>query len=285
MKEKRITANFFWNSSELSLYEYACLKSFEKNEFNVEVYSYNKINLPQGIKLRDAKSIIDGKEIKKFIHNGKKGCLAAFADKFRIELQKKKLGWWFDIDIVCLKKSIYFSKLEKNKKIVVGLETSNKINNAVLKINDINLCEIILKRISKIGYKFKWGAIGPRLIKTILIEKNLLKDSIKKEFFYAINYQNFQILLLPKYLEYAKKITNNSFVCHNYNHILNRFGIPKNILPPKNSFLYEQFIKYCPELKNREALPLNTAMRLLEKRNSFTENIKDLIPSLVRAFN
>ena len=89
MKQKRITANFFWNSSELSLYEYACLKSFEKNEFNVKVYSYNKIKLPQGIKLIDAKNIIDGKEIKKFIHNGKKGCLAAFADKFRIELQKK----------------------------------------------------------------------------------------------------------------------------------------------------------------------------------------------------
>ena len=74
-------------------------------------------------------------------------------------------------------------------------------------------------------------------------------------------------------------------MCHNYNQILNRFGIPKNILPPKNSFLYEQFIKYCPELRNKETLPLNTAMRLLEKRNSFTENIKDLIPSLVRALN
>ena len=26
---------------------------------------------------------------------------AAFTDKFRIELQKRNLGWWFDMDVVC----------------------------------------------------------------------------------------------------------------------------------------------------------------------------------------
>ena len=32
-----------------------------------------------------------------------KNCLAAYADKFRIILQSKNLGWWFDLDVICLK--------------------------------------------------------------------------------------------------------------------------------------------------------------------------------------
>jgi hypothetical protein len=54
-------------------------------------------------------------------------------------------------------------------------------------------------------------------------------------------------------------------------------------MPPKKSFLYQKFIKYCPELKSFETLPENTVDRLLEKKNSFKENIKDLIPSFIRA--
>ena len=285
MKQNKIIANFFWNSDKLSLYEYSCLQSFIKNNFNVRVFSYKKIKLPKGARLIDAKNIMGKNEIKKFIHQGKVGCLAAFSDKFRILLQKKKLGWWFDIDIVCLKKSKSFLMLEKNRQFVIGLETSNKINNAVLKINDLQLCNILLKKISQIGYKFKWGTIGPTLIQSVLVQKNLFKNVLKKDYFYPINYKNFKILLLPEHLSLARKITKNSFVCHNYNQILNRFGIPKNILPPKKSFLYEQFIKYCPELKNNETLPLNTAKRLLERKNSFRENIKDLVPSFIRVFS
>jgi len=285
MKQKKATANFFWNSNKLSLYEYACLKSFIKNNFNVHVYSFKNIKLPKGAKLKNARNILSENQTKKFIHQGRIGCLAAFADKFRIELQKKKLGWWFDIDVVCLKKANFFLKLEKNKKFLIGLETSNNINNAVLKINDKDLCNTLLKKISDIGYVFKWGAIGPKLIKTVLINMNLYAEVLDKKYFYPINYKNFKILLLPKYLKIAKQITKNSFVFHNYNQILDRFGIPKNILPPKKSFLYEQFVEYCPELKNKETLPLNTINRLLEKKNSFKENVKDFIPSFVRALH
>jgi len=241
--------------------------------------------LPKGAKLIDAKIILSKNEIKKFVHQKRVGCLAAFSDKFRVVLQKKKLGWWFDIDIVCLKEAKFFSQLEKNKKFIIGFETKNKINNAVLKINDLQLCDILLKKMSKIGYEFKWGTIGPKLIKSLIIQKNLFKNVLKKNYFYPINYKNFKILLLPEYLDFAKKLTKNSFVCHNYNQILDRFGIPKNILPPKKSFLYEQFIKYCPELKKNETLPLNTAKRLLERKNSFRENVRDLIPSFIRVFN
>jgi hypothetical protein len=100
--------------------------------------------------------------------------------------------------------------------------------------------------------------------------------------FYAINYKNFSWLILPKYKNLAKQITKDSLVVHNYNQIFNRFGIPKNIMPPKNSFLYEIFIRYSQDLKKKEYLPEITANRLLEKTNGFKENLLDLFPSFVR---
>lgn len=279
----KIKANFFWNSNNLSIYENACLNSFVKNGFDVNVYSFCSIKLPQGVVLKNASSILNQREIKKFIHGGRAGCLAAFTDKFRIELQKKNLGWWFDMDVVCLKSSKYFSQLEKKNKFIIGMETNNKINNAVLKISDKNLVDRILKQIQETGYTFKWGGIGPDLITKILKEEKILYKAQPQYKFYAINYHNFNLLILPKFKKLAKQLTKNSLVTHNYNQIFNRFGIPKNIMPPKNSFLYEVFVKYSPELKKREYLPETTAYRLLERKNGFKENLYDLFPSLFRS--
>jgi hypothetical protein len=282
MKKKPI-ANFFWNSSELSIYELCCLNSFIKNNFEVHVYSFVKIKLPKKAKLKNASTILNKKEINKFVHHGKTGCLAAFSDKFRIELQKKKLGWWFDLDVVCLKNSKFFTALEKNNKFVIGMETKNKINNAVLKINDSFLLDQILKKIEKAGYVINWGEIGPNLITKILKENKLFDMAQHRKKFYAINYTNFNWLILPKYKQLAKQITKNSLVVHNYNQIFNRFGIPKNIMPPKNSFLYEIFSRYSENFKKREYLPETTAHRLLERTNGFKENLYDLFPSLMRS--
>ena len=282
-KSNKIVANFFWDKNNISIYEYAFLNSFIKNDFEVNVYSFNNLNLPKKAKLKDASLILKKSEMKKFVHAGTTGCPAAFADKFRIELMKLNNGWWFDMDILCLKKSSAFKKLEK-KKIVVGLETDEYVNNAVLKISDRNLLKIISKEILTKGYSLKWGDIGPKLITRILRREGRFSEALGKQYFYPINYKNFNYLLLPKYYKKAKKICEKSFTVHNYNQILNRFGIPKNILPPKGSYLYEKITNYSPELKSIETLPEYTIERLLDKKNGFKENLKDLFPSLIRSF-
>jgi hypothetical protein len=280
--KKNLVANFFWNHRNISIYEYCCLNSFLKNNFQVNVYSYVDINLPKGAKLKNASEILNKNEIKKFVHGKKPRCLAAFADKFRIELQKKNLGWWFDMDVVCLKSAKYFLQLEKKNKFIIGKEVKNKINTAVLKINDHLLSNEISRDIENIGYTIKWGEIGPNLITKILKTKKIYHKAQPQWKFYAINYKNFDLLILPKNKKKAKILTKNSFVTHTYNQIFNRFGIPKNIMPPKGSFLYEIFIKYSPEVKKLESLPEPTALRLLEKKNGFKENLLDLFPSFIR---
>ena len=186
------------------------------------------------------------------------------------------------MDVVCIKNSKFFAALEKENKFIIGMETQNKINNAVLKINDIFLLSEISKKIEKTGYIIKWGQIGPDLITKILKKKKIFSMAQPRKKFYAINYKNFSWLILPKYKNLAKQITKDSLVVHNYNQIFNRFGIPKNVMPPKNSFLYEIFIRYSQDLKKKEYLPEITANRLLERTNGFKENLLDLFPSFVR---
>ena len=234
-----------------------------ENNFRVNVYSFEKINLPKSVILKDGIKNFEKNEMKKFIHQGVKSCPAAFADKFRIELMKKTEGWWFDMDMLCLKKAIEFKKLEKNK-VIVGLETDKYVNNAVLKISDLNFLKIISNEINKKGYIIKWGEIGPKLI-TKLLKKKI--NSIK--FFQIIIFirlilQILIYLILPKYYNNAKNCVKNTV--HNHNQIFNRFGIPKNILPPKGSYLYEKFIEFSPELKLNEALPEHTVERLLNRK-------------------
>ena len=282
MKENKVIANFFWDKKKINLFEYCYLKSFVKNNFRVNVYSFEKINLPKSVILKDASKILKKNEMKKFVHQGVKNCPAAFADKFRIELMKKTEGWWFDMDMLCLKKAIEFKKLEKNK-VIVGLETDKYVNNAVLKISDLNFLKIISNEINKKGYIIKWGEIGPKLITRLLKKENKFNKVFPNYYFYPINFTNFNYLILPKYYKKAKKLCKKSFTVHNYNQIFNRFGIPKNILPPKGSYLYEKFIEFSPELKLNEALPEHTAERLLNRKNGFKENLSDLIPSFLRS--
>lgn len=282
MKSNKVVANFFWDKKKINLFEYCFLKSFVKNNFIVNVYSFEKIKLPKNVNLKDASKILKKNVMRKFIHQGVRGCPAAFADKFRIELMKKTKGWWFDMDMICLKKANEFKKLEKNK-IIIGLETDNYVNNAVLKISDLNFLRIISKEINQKGYIIKWGEIGPKLITKLLKKEKKFDGVFPRNFFYPINFKNFNYLILPKYYKDAKKLCKKSFTIHSYNQIFNRFGIPKNILPPKGSYLHEKFLEFSPELKLHESLPEYTALRLLEKKNGFRENLNDLIPSFLRS--
>ena len=268
----------------MTVFDLICLKSFLKNKFRVVVYSFEKLELPKSIINKDANLILNKNEYKKFNHGGRKGCLAAYSDKFRILLQRKK-GWWFDLDIICLKNSSEFRKLEKNKNIIIGYEIPNKVNNAVLKINNIEIVNEILKKIEEVGYNFQWGKIGPLLFDEYLKMNQYKNEIFSQKYFYPINYKNVDLLFNPAKYKNAIKLTNKSFTLHLYNQIINRIGIPKNILPPKDSYLYRTMIEICPEYKKLETLPETTFSKLLKKENGFKDNLFDLIPSLIRAIN
>ena len=95
-------ANFFWGG-ELTSYEIANILSFKKNNFKVNVWSYQELDLPDGINLCDASKIISKEYLSKFTQNLQKSNMSSFSNLFRYKLLIKESGWWFDSDCICLK--------------------------------------------------------------------------------------------------------------------------------------------------------------------------------------
>ena len=258
-------ANFFWHGKALSLYEYACISSFVKNGFDVNVYSYDELRLPGGSFLCDATEILPITDLKKYTQAGLKGNLAAFSDAFRYQLIKKKGGWWFDSDVLCLASSDDFVEIFKNKeiKLSLGYQAQNDVAVGVLYIDDNDLLQTIIDRLESVGTDFQWGEIGPKLVTGIINELDINHLVDPKYYFYPI-YKNFQKMFDPLSVEWCKERVSKSFTLHLWNDLLRRYKIPKNIMPPSGSYLHEIFLNLCPELVEVPTLQFDTLQVLFD---------------------
>jgi hypothetical protein len=241
-------ANFFWYGNPLSLYEQLSLMSFIKNGFEVNVWSYMDLDLPEGVALKNAQEIIPEDHLFKYTQSGKPKNMAAFSDVFRFNLTSQKPGeWWFDIDCICLKNSIEFSKIKSNKKLIIGWEDNSSVNGAVLNIPDQKVGEDLIikqKHICDTVNDIPWGDIGPRLLTKFCLENNMLNEILPKEVFYPIHYSQTSLFFNLYETEKVLSICQDSYVCHMWNEILSRDNIDKSVLPPVGSFLYKMFEKY-----------------------------------------
>lgn len=90
----------FWAGSTLSEIELCCLRPFALRGHRVYLYSYKNIkNLPDGVTLRDATTIMSENEISLY---GEKGRYSSFSDMFSYHLLKKENVIYVDCDIYCL---------------------------------------------------------------------------------------------------------------------------------------------------------------------------------------
>jgi hypothetical protein len=241
-------ANFFWCGNPLSLYEQLCLMSFVKNGFEVNVWSYMNLDLPEGVILRKAQEIISQDHLFKYTQSGNPKNLAAFSDVFRFNLTTKNPGeWWFDIDCICLKNSDDFAKLKLNKNLIIGWEDESNANGAVLNILNQEIGKNLVakqKYICDTVNDIPWGDIGPKLLTKFCLENNISNEIFPKEVFYPIHYNQTSLFFDPHETERVLNICKNSYTCHIWNEILSRNNINKNILPPIDSFLYIMFKTY-----------------------------------------
>ena len=131
----REIANFFWHG-ELTQYEIACYQSAIDNDFDVNVWSFQKLeNLPAGAVLKDASEILPEENLHLYKQphpfdgtdqrNQDYSTIAAFSDVFRIKLLKERGGWWFDSDQFTLKNQQEFKNLRQNKKFCLCFDYIN----------------------------------------------------------------------------------------------------------------------------------------------------------------
>jgi hypothetical protein len=240
-------ANFFWGG-EISSYELSNFLSFKNFGFSVNIWSYEVLDLPQGLNLKKAETILDEDKLNMFTQNFQKSNMSSFSNLFRYELLLKEGGWWFDSDCICLKHVDEFMKLSYNQKFVLGLENENLIGSSVMYINDQNITNLLLdetyKRIAKNEYKFYWGEIGPYLITDVFLKNDLFQYTFDRKLFFQIEPDNFHNLFLPSYKDSINTSLRESFVCHTWNEMFRKYNISKSKLPPKKSYIYEHINKY-----------------------------------------
>jgi mannosyltransferase OCH1-like enzyme len=245
MIQNNEVANFFWHGAPLSLYEENCILSFVKNNFTVKLWSFQPLTIPPQVSLCDAREFYQEDDIFKITQGGKPQSIAAFSDLFRYKVLEKYGGWWFDTDCICLRDQKDFKNLTDTREIIVGFESANYINGAVLNFVNNDLASkahsIALEILNKKEYNIKWGEIGPKLITSLIQDLELSRDVLSEENFYPIHYRQALSILDPAQTQNINERVKESYVYHCWNEILREHSVDKNVVPPAHSFIYEKF--------------------------------------------
>lgn len=257
-------AHFFWHGRPLTVYENACLASFVRHGFDVNLWCFDSMDAPEGVKVCDASEILPRADTEKYSQDGRRGNISAFANAFRYNLLRERDGWWFDTDIICLASSKKFAAVGAQRPMVCGLEDKNTINNAVLHVSEKSIAGEFLAELERSGVEGPWGFLGPQLVTRTLKKLDLMNLPLPRGAFYPIHWSQFDVALLPGKRGDAEKLCKNALTYHIWNEYFLRVAVPKNVLPPEGSYLHARILEYYPAAKDMTALPADTAAALVE---------------------
>lgn len=248
MKNKSNLANFFWHG-DLTFYETACISSFVDHGFEVNVWSYQNLALPEGATLKDAKEILPIEQLTAYTQNKQSQNLAAFSDVFRFTMLHEVGGWWFDADCVCLRPVEDFVKLTENKKVVGGRENDQWVACGAIFFSDKVTSKLFLdelhKRCKENNNQFKgWGWIGPKMFTEVINKNNLFDQTCSPETFYPVSWKDYKFLFETDKIDVVNNMCSEAYTCHLWNELFRRDGIDKNQIPLDNSWLYNLYKKY-----------------------------------------
>lgn len=245
-------AHFFWQG-DMTLFERQCIRSFIRYNFDVNVWSYQSLDLPEGARLRDASEILPISELNTFkvwspeanayVEVG--GINSGFSDLFRYNLLMREGGWWFDADVVCLRDQSEFAPLLKDKHIIAGMEDLNNANGAILSFPSKETNALALQKCIDLCNSTRdlpWGAVGPGLITSFVIEQNLQHEVYDKYTFYPVDWNEIPYYFDPSLREHTEQVCHRAYTTHLWNWVIvSKHGLNKNIMPPVGSYLHSIF--------------------------------------------
>lgn len=187
---------FLWVRGELSKLERLCLKSFVYYNHKTILYSYDNIDVPEGVILKDARDILPESEI--FVAEGS---LGAFSDYFRFKMLLDNGGYWADTDMLCVKKFDF----EEPYLFATELVLKNKgqtITSGLIKCPPnseiMKSCYDFVSTITK-KTNIKWGDIGPSLLGNKVAEFGLEKYITSYQTFCPIHFSNYRHFVDPRH--------------------------------------------------------------------------------------
>lgn len=232
-----------WIGKKISPVELLCMKSFiaHGHPFHLWLYGYLDINLPEGVIVEDASTMIPLEKVFAYKNTNQfghgKGSYAGFSDIFRYKLLYEKGGWWSDMDVVCLKpldfSEEFVFRMHHDYLIVGNLmkcpENSSLMfdcyNEASLLVNENNT---------------DWN------LPIAILNKNLIKHQLQSYIKDISNPDKW--LFVRTFLFYNISIKDNWYALHLMNeewrkNKINKFALPKWSLIGKLFIRYDLFHK------------------------------------------
>jgi hypothetical protein len=253
-KESANTVRMLWHGSPLSLFEDLSLLSFVRCGHDVEIYSYDDLKVPDGVKLCDANEILAENDVFCYTDGLAKGSFSAFSNLFRFKMLFEKGGIWSDPDVLCLR------PLHALPDASVGrVGSKNFFNGAVVKFARGNsICGELYAQTKALDQNILLGQTGGLIMQAVERHPssfNVLPSSA----FYPLTWHQTWMLLDPGQAENCETLAASSYCVHWWNTAITmEIGLPKDALPPEGSFLYRAAERVFGH-KNFSAWPQDTA--------------------------
>ena len=230
----------FWHGDQLPAHIRLCLKSFVDHGHALTLYSYDEIQVPRGIRVRDANAILPHSRLFYYRTGVGAGSVAGFANLFRYKLLLEHGGWWVDTDVLCL------SPVLPEGSLVFGWEAAGLLGSAVLKIpRGHDLASRLLAEAEKIvedrGEGLAWGETGPNLFTRVVIENGLDGIAAPTERFYPLHWTEFELVLQPGACAGVTERTRNSSFLHLWNEMFRRHKTDIATATQDGSYLARRF--------------------------------------------
>ena len=228
----------FWHGP-FSPYEALCLSSFVAAGIAVELFSEAPVpGLPAGVTRRDAREILD-RNVAVYRHEFDGPSPSLHSNHFRYALLEKSGGWWIDTDVMLLAASLPAAD------IFVARQSDHELNGSAMRFPPQHpLMKAARERTAAVLENARWGDTGPKLLTELQPEHAPHLPIAPRESTYAIGADEFQKFLLPAACEEVEVRTANSTFVHLWNEMWRKAGVPKNIAPPRGSWLDRMFERY-----------------------------------------
>mgnify|MGYP001197399434 FL=1 len=271
-----------------------CMKTFPVNGFETIIFSthpeFHEEYLPSNIKCMDSNEILSTNLLHKLKQNSQKEDwhYKAFSDFFRAKVMEKYPGcWYFDNDIICLKKVSEYKEIQNlsKGKIIIGRVSPEIINGAVLSASDPAIINHYVNLLYDFSEKKKhlhgWGETGPSFLTWY---SKTYPDNVfivDEEYFYPIPMDQTNYFYDPSYKVEGFKKIKKSVCVHMWSECLEMVGIPLNMLPPENS-MSNDLLKEIIEINKNIFLPLETTIKLFyPPKWGIKKTISNIIPAIL----
>lgn len=185
--------NGFWYGSELGELEKLCINSWIKNGYEFYLWLYDDIEVPENVIIENANNIVSFNQYFTYNEGHTRGTPVAFSNLFRTQLLYQIGGLYSDLDMLCLKPYDFNKRFVFSEQVDSGwdyhvatciLYSKNKEE----KIFD-DWSDWIISKKSKI---ITHGDLGPNLLTKLIIEHDLKKYVLPKEYFCPVDWQSYK---------------------------------------------------------------------------------------------